>query len=48
MFMRMRKQWIVLLVMLALLAAGCSQAPKMVRVAGTIVDRPEDQCQTEH
>ncbi len=39
MFMRMRKQWIVLLVMLALLAAGCSQAPKMVRVAGTIVDQ---------
>ena len=37
MFMRIRKHWIGLLIILTLLAAGCSQAPKIVKVAGTVV-----------
>jgi len=35
--MRVRQHWFVLLVMLALLLAGCSQTPKIVKVAGTVV-----------
>ncbi|NLA58989.1 MAG: M48 family metalloprotease [Firmicutes bacterium] len=36
--MRIRKHWIALLVVLAFLAAGCSQTPKVIKIAGTIVD----------
>lgn len=36
--MIIRKRWIALLVLLVLIVTGCSQTPKVTRVAGTIVD----------
>lgn len=36
--MRMHKRWIVLPILLMLLVTGCTQTPKITRVAGTIID----------
>ncbi|NMB45035.1 MAG: M48 family metalloprotease [Firmicutes bacterium] len=36
--MRTRRRWITTLVLLVVLVAGCSQTPKVTRIAGTIID----------
>lgn len=36
--MQMRRRWIALPILLMLLVTGCTQTPKVTRVAGTIVD----------
>ncbi|NMB24124.1 MAG: M48 family metalloprotease [Firmicutes bacterium] len=36
--MYIRKHWIALAILIAVLMTGCSQAPKMSKVAGTVVD----------
>mgnify|MGYP000856168080 CR=1 FL=1 len=36
--MHIRKRWVALLVLLTLLVTGCTQTPKVTKVAGTILD----------